>query len=95
MSAEIFFILAGVWVLGGLGIMFSLLKAKPFKLLCGGVGLLLYGSLAAIAASMDGAMLDFPALEMAGNLLTVFFSVISSIMIGSAWSELRARYQAS
>ncbi|WP_252106807.1 MULTISPECIES: hypothetical protein [unclassified Halomonas] len=95
MDAEIFFLLAGVWVLGGLGIMFSLLKAKPIMLLFGGIVLLLYGSLAAIGASMNGGHMNFPALEMAGNLLTVFFSVISSVMIGSAWSELRARYGAS
>ena len=95
MDAEIFFLSAGVWVLGGLGIMFSLLKAKPVTLIFGGIGLLLYGSLAAIGASMNVGLLEFTALELAGNLLTVFFSVISSVMIGSAWSELRARYHAS
>lgn len=77
------------WVICGVFGAVSLLKIGPWSLLFWGIVLTLFGCLPSIGLIMDGKTFHDGYMEMVGQSLLVFFSVLGGAIVSSAWSELR------
>ena len=82
-----------MFLLPTIGIMWSGLKDRPVKLFIKGLGLLLYIGTVSYGMLGDGESLNSPMLKYAGNIILLVVSILSSVMISCAWSELRSKHK--
>lgn len=78
-----------VWLAIGLSGAIYLLRKSSWFAFFGGCTLALYGAFPAILISMVGQTLNNPLLELIGQLLLLFFSVLGGALVSAAWAELR------
>lgn len=86
---NLFWVIFLAWLIPGLGLAVFLIQASKWKLLFGGVALMLYGALSAIDMIQRGKSLNLPEFEYAGHLLLLLYSVLGSSLVGGALSEIR------
>lgn len=78
-----------MWIIVGIIGAISLLKTGPWMLLFWGVILTLFGCIPSIGMIMDSKIFHDAPMEMTGQALLIFFSVLGGAIVSSAWSELR------
>lgn len=79
-----------VWLGIGISGAIYLRRKSSWFAFFGGCALALYGSIPGIGLSMDGRTLNNPAMELAGQFLLFFFSVLGGALVSAAWAELRS-----
>jgi hypothetical protein len=87
----LFALLLGVYVFVGLLGAMALLRAGPQSLLLFSVMYVVITSVLCVAMVIESRSLNAPLLELAGQSLQVFFSVVGGALFASAWSEKRAQ----
>lgn len=90
------FLLIGTLAWLGIGISGTiyLRRKSSWFTFFGGCTLALYGAIPGIGLSMDGRTLNNPTMELAGQFLLFFFSVLGVALVSAAWAELRSTSRA-
>jgi hypothetical protein len=74
----------------GIYLALCLRKLSPRWLMFLAIAYVAYGSIPSVAMVIDSRPLNSPPLELVGQSLLVFFSVVGGALFSSAWNELRA-----
>lgn len=86
---NIYVLLYIVYVICGLMGAIWLRKVGPRWLMFWSTIYVVYSSIPAVGMVIDSRPLHSPQLELVGQSLLVFFSVVGGALFASAWSELR------
>lgn len=89
MTLSIYLIFLAAFILPTVGIMWSGLNDGPYKLFLKGLGLLLYIGSVSYGMIQSGEMVDSTFLKFSGNVIVLVVSILTSVMISTAWTELR------
>lgn len=87
LSFHLFFL--AIFLIPTLGIMWSGLTDKPHKLFLKGLGLLLYIGMVSYWMIDDADIIDNKMLKISGNVILLVVSILTSVMISVAWTEIR------
>lgn len=87
---SIYVVLYAAYILFGVLGALWLRRLGPRWLMFWAVIYVVYSSLPSVAMVIDSRSLNSPALELVGQSLLVFFSVVGGALFAAAWSEQRA-----
>ena len=89
MSLSLYIFLFSSYILCGVIGAFLLRKHEPRHLMIWSVGFIIYSAVPSSMMLIDSRTLDNKFLELVGQSLLVFFSIVGGALFNSAWSELR------
>lgn len=92
MTLSFYLLFLAIFLVPTIGIMWSGIKDRPGKLFIKGLVLLLYIGTVSYGMLDDGESINSPMLKYAGNIILLVVSILSSVMISCAWSELRSKH---
>jgi hypothetical protein len=89
MTLSFYLFFLAIFLVPTIGIMLSSVKNGPYKLFAKGLGLLIYIGGASYGMIQSGEMADSSFLKFSGSMIILVVSILTSVMISSAWTELR------
>ena len=90
LNTPLYAMLFGTYTMCGLWVALSLRKLDAYPLIFGSVAYIICSSLISTMMIIDSRTLNSHAIELIGQSLLVFFSIVGGILFSSAWNELRA-----